>query len=66
MDNYFPQNYKICKYFLQIFLRKVFHTKYFVKKLAAISYNFSFIAKFVSISYEKFFKTKLIQNEFFK
>jgi len=36
VSNYFLQNYKIHKYFLQNLLRKVFYTKYFAKKLAAI------------------------------
>jgi len=40
MGNHFLQNYKICKYFLQNLLRKVFYTKYFTKKLVVISYNF--------------------------
>jgi len=53
MGNYFLQNYKICKYFLQNLLRKVFYTKYFAKKLVAISYKFFFTTKIVSISYEK-------------
>jgi len=43
-------------------LRKVFSTKYFAKKLAMISYKFFFIKKFISISYEKHFKTKLVGN----
>jgi len=59
MGNYFLQNYKIRKYFLQNLLRKVFYTKYFAKKLAAISCIFFFITKFISISYKKKFKTKL-------
>jgi len=40
MGNYFIQNYKIRKYFLQNLLRKVFYTKYFTKKFTAISYEF--------------------------
>jgi len=43
-------------------LRKVFYTKYFAKILIAISYNFFFITKFVSIFYKKNFKTKLAGN----
>jgi len=62
VGNYFLQNYKIRKYFLQNLLRKVFYTKYFVKTLAAISYNFFFITKFISIFYQKIFKTKLAGN----
>jgi len=62
VGNYFLQNYKIHKYFLQNLLRKVFYTKYFAKKLAAISYNFFFITKFISISYKNNFKTKLTRN----
>jgi len=53
VDNYFLQNYKIHKYFLQNLLRKVFYTKSFAKKLAAISCKFFFITKFMSISYKK-------------
>jgi len=62
VGNYFLQNYKICKYFLKNLLRKVFYTKYFTRKLVAISCNFFFITKFVSISYKKNFKTKLVEN----
>jgi len=62
MDNYFLQNYKICKYFLQNLLRKVFYTKYFAKKLAAISCKRFFITKFISIFYKKNFETKLVGN----
>ena len=62
MGNYFLQNYKIRKYFLQNLLRKVFYTKYFAKKLATISYKYFFITKFISISYRKKFKTKLVRN----
>jgi len=40
----------------------VFYTKYFARKLVAISCNFFFTTKFVSISYEKIFKTKLAGN----
>jgi len=62
VDNHFLQNYKICKYFLQNLLWKVFYTKYFTKKLIAISCKFFSLTKFVSISYEKIFKTKLVGN----
>jgi len=62
MNNYFLQNYKICKYFLQNLLRKVFYTKYFARKLVAISCKFFFTTKFVNIFYEKNFKTKLTGN----
>ena len=61
VDNYFLQNYKIRKYFLQNLLRKVFYTKYFAKKLIAISCKFFFTKKFVGISW-KIFKTKLAGN----
>ena len=53
VDNYFLQNYKIRKYFLQNLLWKLFYTKYFAQKLAPISCNFFFIIKFISIFYEK-------------
>jgi len=59
MSNYFLQNYKIRKYFLQNVLQKVFYTKYFVKKLAAISYKFSFHNKIYKYFLKKKFKTKL-------
>jgi len=62
MSNYFYQNYKIYKYFLQNLLRKVFYINYFAKKLVAISYKFFFTTKYVSISYKKNFKTKLTRN----
>jgi len=62
MGNYFLQNYKICKYFWQNLLRKVFYIKYFATKLVAISCKVFFTTKFVGISYEKNFKTKLTEN----
>jgi len=62
VGNYFLQNYKIRKYFLQNLLQKVFYKKYFAKKLAVIFCNFFFITKFISISYKKNFKTKLAGN----
>jgi len=40
----------------------VFYTKYFARKLVAISCKFIFTTKFVSISYEKILKTKLAGN----
>ena len=40
----------------------MFYIKYFAKKLVAIFCNFFFTTKFVSISYEKIFKTKLVGN----
>jgi len=40
MDNYFQQNYKIRKYFVQNLLRKMFNTKYFAKKLRTIFCKF--------------------------
>jgi len=58
MGNYFLQNYKIRKYFLQNLLRKVFYTKYFAKKLVAISCNFFFHNKIY-----KYFLQKKIQNK---
>jgi len=62
VDNYFLKYYKIRKYLLQNLLWKMFYTKTFAKKLAAISCKFFFITKFVSISYEKNFKQKLVGN----
>jgi len=62
MNNHFLQNYKICKYFLQNLLRKLFYTKYFVRILVTIFCKFFFTIKFVSIIYEKNFKTKLAGN----
>jgi len=53
VNNHFRQNYKIYKNFLQILLRKVFYTKYFARKLVAISYRKFFTTKFVSIFYER-------------
>jgi len=40
----------------------VFYTKYFEKKLTAISYNFFFITKFYKYFLKKRFKTKLAGN----
>jgi len=40
----------------------MFYTKYFARKLVAISCKFFLTTKFVSISYEKKFKTKLTEN----
>jgi len=63
VGNYFLQNYRIRKYFLQNLLRKVFYTKSFAKKLAGISCKFFFsITKFINISYKKKIKTKLTEN----
>jgi len=62
MGKYFLQNYKICKYFLQNLLRKVFYTKYFARKSVTISWIFFFTTKCASISYKKVFKTKLARN----
>ena len=61
VDNYFLQNYKICKYFLQNLLQKVFYTKYFAKKLVAISCNL-FYNKNYKYFLKKKFKTKLAEN----
>jgi len=58
MSNYFLQNYKICKYFLQNLLRKVFYKKYFAKKLTAIYCNFFFTTKIY-----KYFLRKTFQNK---
>jgi len=43
-------------------LQKVFYTKYFAKKVAAISCKKKFITKFINISYKKIYKTKLTRN----
>jgi len=40
----------------------MFYIKYFAKKLVAISCKFFFTTKFVSIFYEKNFKTKFAGN----
>ena len=48
VGNHFLQNYKICKYFLQNLLRKVFYTKYFARKLVAITCKFFFTTKICS------------------
>jgi len=37
----------------------MFYTKYFVKKLTTISYNFFFITKFISIFYNKKTQNKI-------
>jgi len=58
VGNYFLQNYKIRKYFLQNLLWKVFYTKYFSKKLAAISCKFFFHNKIY-----KYFLKKKIQKK---
>ena len=39
--------------FLWNLLQKMFYTKYFVRKLIAISYKFFFSTKFISISLKK-------------
>ena len=51
MNNYFIQNYKICKYFLQKILQKVFIQNILQK----IGRNFleNFIIKFVSFTTKK-------------
>ena len=62
MDNYFLQNYKICKYFLQNLLQKVFYTKYCCKKICSNFLKF-FFAIFFYNKICKYFLQKKIQNK---
>jgi len=62
VGNYFLQNYKIRKYFLQNLLRKVFYTKYFAKKLTEIFCKSFFHNKIYKYFLQKKIKTKLTGN----
>jgi len=61
MNNYFLQNYKIHRYFLQTFLPKIFYTKYFVKILITISCKKKFNNKIYKYFLKKI-KIKFAQN----
>jgi len=58
MGNYFLQNYKIRKSFLQNLLRKVFYTKYFAKKIGS-----NFLQIFFHNKIYKYFLQKKFQNK---
>jgi len=65
MVNHFLQNYKICKYFLQNLLQKVFYTKYFARKLVVVSCKF-FLQKINKYFLRKGFQNKIDKKyEFF-
>jgi len=62
VGNYFLQNYKIHKYFLQNLLRKMFYTKYFATNWVTISCKLFFQYKIYNYFLQFFFKIKLTEN----